>query len=77
MQIFRLILPGQYRVLRSPVQYRILSQSCIVKRCGDRVPSVPVDDPWWMMEAGLAAFEPGFRMRREDGIAEGVSAFHN
>ena len=37
----------------------------VVKHFGNGVLLLPVDDPWQMMAAGLAAFEPGFVLTRE------------
>ena len=36
-----------------------------VKRFGNRVLLLPIDDPWQMLEAGLQAFEPGFVLSRD------------
>ena len=35
------------------------------KHFGNGVPLLPIEDPWQTMEAGLAAFEPGFQFSRE------------
>ena len=37
----------------------------IVKHVGNGVHRLPIEDPWQTMEAGLAAFEPGFQLSRE------------
>lgn len=37
----------------------------VVKHFGNGVLLLPIDDPWQTMEAGLAAFEPGFELQRD------------
>jgi len=36
-----------------------------VKHFGNGVLLLPMNDPWQTLEAGLAAFEPGFVLTRE------------
>ena len=71
MKVIRLILVGKSPCLRPPAPFRMACQIIQVSRDGNGSLAVPVDDPWRMMEAGLAAFEPGFRMTREDGALGG------
>ena len=42
----------------------------MVKHFGNGVLLLPVDNPWDTLEAGLAAFEPGFRMQRDQPDAQ-------
>ncbi|RZU38569.1 hypothetical protein EV700_2504 [Fluviicoccus keumensis] len=77
MKVLRLILAGKSQRLLAPAPFRPACQMLTAKRGGQDSLCVPVDDPWRMMETGLAEFEPGFRMRREDSMAEGVASFHN
>lgn len=72
MKVIRLMLDGKSQFLRSSGPFRMACHWVKATRDGNGSLCVPVDDPWWMMEAGLAAFEPGFRMTRKDGIAEGI-----
>ena len=37
----------------------------IVKHFGNGVLLLPIEDPWQTLEAGLAAFESGFQLSRE------------
>ena len=37
----------------------------VVKHFGNGVLLLPIDDPWQTLEAGLATFEPGFVITRE------------
>ena len=36
-----------------------------MKHFGNGVLLLPIEDPWQTLEAGLAAFEPGFQLSRE------------
>ena len=48
----------------------------VVKHFGNGVLLLPIDDPWQTLEAGLAAFEPGFEITREqpeEQIREAIS----
>jgi antitoxin VapB len=40
----------------------------IVKHFGNGVLLLPIEDPWQTLEAGLAAFEPGFQLSREQPV---------
>jgi hypothetical protein len=40
----------------------------IVKHFGNGVLLLPIEDPWQTLEAGLAAFEPGFLLSREQPV---------
>jgi antitoxin VapB len=37
----------------------------VVRHFGNGVLLLPIDDPWQTMEAGLAAFDPGFELQRD------------
>lgn len=71
MKVIHLILVEKPQCSRPPVPFRIACHLVKARPDGNGSLRVPVDDPWWMMEAGLAAFEPGFRMTREDGALGG------
>ena len=43
----------------------LLRREVVVKHFGNGVLLLPIDDPWQTMEAGLAAFEPGFELQRD------------
>jgi hypothetical protein len=40
-------------------------ETTLVKHFGNGALLLPMDDPWQTMEAGLAAFEPGFELQRD------------
>jgi len=59
--------PGgmQGQAVRLRKAYRFSGTEVIVKHVGNGVHRLPIEDPWQIMEAGLAAFEPGFQLSRE------------
>jgi antitoxin VapB len=61
----RLFQSGRSQAVRLPKEYRFSGSEVAVKHFGNGVLLLPIDDPWQTMEAGLAAFEPGFELQRE------------
>lgn len=65
MDTARLFQSGRSQAVRLPKDYRFSGSEVAVKHFGNGVLLLPIDDPWQTLEAGLAAFEPGFELRRE------------
>ncbi len=65
MDTARLFQSGRSQAVRLPKEYRFAGTEVVVKHFGNGVLLLPVDNPWETMEAGLAAFEPGFVLARE------------
>ena len=65
MDTARLFQSGRSQAVRLPKEYRFVGTEVVVKHFGNGVLLLPVDDPWQMLAAGLAAFEPGFMLARE------------
>ena len=65
MDTARLFQSGRSQAVRLPKAYRFSGSEVVVKYFGNGVLLLPIDDPWQTMEAGLAAFEPGFVLTRE------------
>ena len=61
----RLFQSGRSQAVRLPKDYRFSGSEVVVKHFGNGVLLLPMDDPWQTMEAGLAAFEPGFELQRD------------
>jgi antitoxin VapB len=70
MDTARLFQSGRSQAVRLPKEYRFAGTEVVVKHFGNGVLLLPVDDPWQTLEAGLAAFEPGFQMTRQQPEAE-------
>jgi len=65
MDTARLFQSGRSQAVRLPEAYRFAGTEVAVKRFGNGVLLLPLDNPWQTLEAGLAAFEPGFVLARE------------
>ena len=65
MDTARLFQSGRSQAVRLPKEYRFVGTEVGVKHFGTGVLLLPVDDPWQMLAAGLATFEPGFVLTRE------------
>ena len=65
MDTARLFQSGRSQAVRLPKEYRFAGTEVVVKHFGNGVLLLPVDDPWQTLAAGLAAFEPGFVLMRE------------
>ncbi|MDP2450644.1 MAG: type II toxin-antitoxin system VapB family antitoxin [Polaromonas sp.] len=65
MDTARLFRSGRSQAVRLPKEYRFAGTEVAVKHFGNGVLLLPVDDPWQTLAAGLAAFEPGFEITRE------------
>ncbi len=65
MDTARLFQSGRSQAVRLPKEYRFAGTEVVVKHFGNGVLLLPVDDPWQTLAAGLAAFERGFALTRE------------
>lgn len=70
MDTARLFQSGRSQAVRLPKQYRFAGSEVLVKHFGNGVLLVPVEDPWTTLEAGLASFEPGFQLTREQPLVQ-------
>jgi antitoxin VapB len=76
MDTARLFQSGRSQAVRLPKEYRFSGSEVVVKHFGNGVLLRPINDPWQTLETGLAAFEPGFVIRREppeEQIREAIS----
>jgi len=65
MDTARLFQSGRSQAVRLPKEYRFVGTEVVVKHFGNGVLLLPIDDPWQTLAAGLASFEPGFVLTRE------------
>jgi antitoxin VapB len=66
----KLFQSGRSQAVRLPKPYRFTGQDVAIRRFGVGVLLLPLDKPWDMLEAALAAFEPGFTLQREQPQAQ-------
>jgi antitoxin VapB len=75
MDTARLFQSGRSQAVRLPKEYRFAGTEVVVKHFGNGVLLLPVENPWETLAAGLAAFEPGFELSRqqpEDQVREAI-----
>ena len=65
MDTARIFQSGRSQAVRLPKEYRFVGTEVVVKHFGNGVLLLPVEGPWQMLAAGLAAFEPSFVLMRE------------
>jgi antitoxin VapB len=65
MDTARLFQSGRSQAVRLPKAYRFEGAEVVVRHLGNGVLLLPMNDPWAMLDAALAAFEPGFQLTRE------------
>ncbi|MDB5869283.1 MAG: SpoVT/AbrB domain protein [Polaromonas sp.] len=65
MNTARLFQSGRSQAVRLPKEFRFNGAEVSVQHFGNGVLLLPINDPWATLEAGLAAFEPGFTLERE------------
>ena len=65
MDTARLFQSGGSQAVRLPKAYRFTGTEVGVKHFGNGVLLLPLDELWQTLEAGLAAFEPDFALKRE------------
>lgn len=76
MDTARLFQSGRSQAVRLPKEYRFSGTEVVVKRFGNGVLLLPVDDPWQTLAAGLAAFDPGFELTRQQPDDQVREAIH-
>lgn len=65
MDTAKLFTSGRSQAVRLPKAFRFEGREVIVKRCGNGVLLLPMDNPWQLMEEALNDFDPDFRIERE------------
>jgi antitoxin VapB len=70
MDTAKLFLSGRSQAVRLPKQYRFPGKEVAVKRFGNGVLLLPIEDPWPMLAAGLEAFELGYVLSRDQPLQQ-------
>lgn len=76
MDTARLFQSGRSQAVRLPKEYRFSGTEVVVKHFGNGVLLLPLDDPWQTLAAGLAAFDPGFELTRQQPDDQVREAIH-
>jgi antitoxin VapB len=67
---------GRSQAVQLPKDYRFQGSEVAVKHFGNGVLLLPIDDPWGTLEAGLALFEPGFVVERQQPEEQQHESIH-
>ncbi len=65
MDTAKIFQTGRSQAVRLPKEYRFNAKEVVIKRVDEGVLLMPIEDPWTTIEAALNAFEPGFKMERQ------------
>ena len=65
MDTAKIFQTGRSQAVRLPKAYRFNTNEVVIKRVGDGVLLMPIENPWQMIEAALSSFEPGFKLDRQ------------
>jgi len=65
MDTARIFQSGRSQAVRLPKEYRFEGDVVVVRHFGNGVLLLPLSEPWAMLDAALAAFEPGFQINRD------------
>jgi antitoxin VapB len=70
METTKLFMSGRSQAVRLPKAYRIAGTEVFIKKVGNAIVLIPETDPWETLFECLDLFEPGFRIEREQPIAQ-------
>jgi antitoxin VapB len=65
MDTAKIFQTGRSQAVRLPKEYRFNAKEVLIKRVGEGVLLMPIENPWATIEAALNVFEPGFKMERQ------------
>ncbi|MEW6331597.1 MAG: type II toxin-antitoxin system VapB family antitoxin [Pseudomonadota bacterium] len=64
MDTAKLFQNGQSQAVRLPKEYRFKGDRVVIKKVGNAVVLLPLDNPWQVLEEGLARFSTDFMPHR-------------
>ncbi len=65
MHTARLFASGRSQAVRLPKEFRFEGSEVAIRRFGNGVLLMPVEDPWSLLEQALAEFDPDLDLQRE------------
>lgn len=65
MQHAKIFQSGRSQAVRLPKAFRFAGEEVAIKRFGNGVLLLPMNQPWQMLEESLHEFESGFHLERE------------
>lgn len=64
MDTAKLFQNGQSQAVRLPKEYRFKGDRVVIKKVGNAVVLLPLDNPWQVLEEGLKRFSADFMPHR-------------
>ena len=64
MDTAKIFQTGRSQAVRLPKEFRFNGKEVVIKRVGEGVLLMPIENPWQLIETALNAFEPGFKIER-------------
>ena len=64
MDTAKLFQNGQSQAVRLPKEYRFKGDRVVIKKVGNAVVLLPLDNPWQVLEEGLKRFSADFTPHR-------------
>ena len=64
MDTAKIFQTGRSQAVRLPKAYRFDAKEVVIKRVGEGVLLMPIEDPWATLETALNSFEPRFKIER-------------
>ena len=65
MDTAKIFQTGRSQAVRLPKEYRFNGKEVFIKRVGDGILLMPIENPWQMLETALDSFEPRFKIDRQ------------
>ena len=70
MQKAKLFKNGQSQAVRLPKEFRFTGEEVFVRKLGNAVVLVPVDDPWRTLVDSLEEFSPDYLEDRDQPVVQ-------
>ena len=65
MDTAKLFQNGRSQAVRLPKEYRFKGDRVVIRKIGNAVVLLPLDNPWQVLEEGLGRFSSDFPYRRQ------------
>ena len=66
MKTAKIFQTGRSQAVRLPKAFRFNTEEVAIKRFGNGVLLIPIENPWQIMQEALAEFELGFQLQRDE-----------
>ena len=66
MEVAKIFQTGRSQAVRLPKAFRFNADEVAIKRFGNGVLLLPINNPWDLMQEALNEFDDGFQLERAD-----------